>query len=186
MSRTHWKFARVCGVIAVSILLYLLLRVKNYSYNANVFLPNAHPNEVWEFVADFSNMKHLNPTIEDFKITDEIGNYKHWKYTVEYKEHLSHWPNLPNYAVAKFSIRADLSQTDKFFINSLHTTCLINNFLCLDSESEFVFTNGNSSKGAFCEEKVIYQCPAFFFSFCRREVEYQRKAIMYNLKNHFS
>lgn len=35
-------------------------------------------------------------------------------------------------------------------------------------------------------EKVFYQCPPFIGPFCRREVEFQRKAIMYNLTAHFT
>ncbi|KAL3285092.1 hypothetical protein HHI36_019216 [Cryptolaemus montrouzieri] len=184
MSRFQWKVLRVSGAILVSILLFLLLRVNNYPYKASVVLPDVHPNEVWEFVADFSNMKYLNPTIEDFKIIDEKGNYNHWQYTVQYKESLSHWPYLPNYAEAKFSIKAN-SQKDRFFINSLHVTCLLSNFLCLSSESEFIFTHMNKSAGTVCEENIHYQCPSIFSKFCKREVRYQRDAIMKNLKNKF-
>ncbi|XP_044764417.1 uncharacterized protein LOC123320979 [Coccinella septempunctata] len=184
MTRTRWKFARIIGIIAASILLYLLLGVKTYLYKASVFLPNAHPNEVWEYVADFSNMKYLNPTIEDFEIIEENGNYNHWQYTVQYKEHLSHWPYLPNYAKARFSIKPDESKS-KFFIKSFHTTCLINDFLCLNSESEFSFTRGYSSHGVHCDEEIAYECPAIFARFCEREVKYQRDAIMLNLKRRF-
>lgn len=63
MSRIRWKSARVFCIIIASALLYLLLGIKTYQYKASVFLPNAHPNQVWEYVADFSNMKYLNPTM---------------------------------------------------------------------------------------------------------------------------
>lgn len=63
MFRFHWKFARLFGIIGVSIVLYLCLRIKTYTYRASILLPNVHPNEVWEFVADFGNMKYLNPTM---------------------------------------------------------------------------------------------------------------------------
>ncbi|XP_045464153.1 uncharacterized protein LOC123673611 [Harmonia axyridis] len=185
MSRIRWKSARVFCIIIASALLYLLLRIKTYQYKTSVFLPNAHPNQVWEYVADFSNMKYLNPTIEDFNIIEESGNYNHWQYTVEYKEHLSHWPYLPNFAEARFSIKSN-DQRTKFFINSTHKTCLLNNFLCLNSESEFSFTQGHSSTGALCNEEIYYQCPALFSSFCEREVKYQRDAIMINLRSQFN
>lgn len=35
-------------------------------------------------------------------------------------------------------------------------------------------------------EIVKYQCPPFLSSFCRQEVEYQRKKIMQNLTYHFA
>lgn len=38
---------------------------------------------------------------------------------------------------------------------------------------------------ALVTESVKYQCPPFVGAFCRKEVEYQRKKIMYNLAYHF-
>lgn len=59
-------------------------------------------------------------------------------------------------------------------------------FIAVDSESEFKFMRSNSSRGSVCEESVMYQCPALLSSFCRREVIFQRDAIMKNLKLHFA
>lgn len=39
--------------------------------------------------------------------------------------------------------------------------------------------------GTVCEEIVRYECPPVFYYFCRREVAYQRDAIMNNLLEHF-
>ncbi|KAJ8959485.1 hypothetical protein NQ318_022182 [Aromia moschata] len=99
MARIQWKSARTGALLVGLFVLYLALRVQNYEHKAFVFIPKIHPNEAWEFVADFSNMKYLNPTIIDFTIIEESGNYDHWKYSTEYSEQLSHWPHLPNHAV---------------------------------------------------------------------------------------
>ncbi|XP_076263668.1 uncharacterized protein LOC143198379 isoform X2 [Rhynchophorus ferrugineus] len=159
-----------------------MIKVKNYEHKSSVFL-SVHPNDAWEFVADFSNMKYLNPTITDFIITDESGDYKHWKYTTVYNENLSHWPYLPNYSTAQFEIRSE-PEKEEYLIDSFHKTCMFNGFYCLNSISEFKFKRSN--KGALCTETVIYECPRVFSSFCRREVEFQREAIIINLKNRFN
>ncbi|KAJ8972983.1 hypothetical protein NQ317_019014 [Molorchus minor] len=185
MARIQWKTARTFGLCVGIFVLYLAIRVHNYEHKAFVFIPKTHPNEVWEFVADFSNMKYLNPTIVDFNVIEESGNYGHWKYSTEYSERLSHWPHLPNYAVAHFNIKASPNK-DAYYINSTHKTCLFFGFYCLDSQSEFKFTHSNTSNGAVCEESVSYQCPAFLSAFCKREVIFQRKAIMSNLNKKFT
>ncbi|RZC40008.1 uncharacterized protein BDFB_003199 [Asbolus verrucosus] len=184
MSPPQWKSRRTLGIVISLVVLYFTIRIKNYEHKAFVFLSEVHPNEAWEFVADFSNMKYLNPTIVDFSVIAESGNYDHWKYSIEYSEYLSHWPHLENHAVAHFNVKAS-PKTAVYFISSVHKTCLIFGLFCLDSESEFKFTHGNTSKGSLCEENVVYQCPAFLSSFCRREVVFQRRAIMKNLKKHF-
>lgn len=63
MARVQFKSLRTVGLLFCLIILYLSVRVQNYDYKAFVFLPTTHPNEAWEFVADFSNMKYLNPTM---------------------------------------------------------------------------------------------------------------------------
>lgn len=52
------------------------------------------------------------------------------------------------------------------------------------SMGEFQVTDLNQD--ALCVETVKYQCPPFMGTFCRKEVEYQRKKIMYNLSYHFT
>nr|XP_023018906.1 uncharacterized protein LOC111507783 [Leptinotarsa decemlineata] len=184
MTRFYWRKYRSLGVVTTLAILYLIVRAKNYEHKAFVFLANVHPSEPWEFVADFSNMKYLNPTIIDFNLLDESGDYGHWKYSLEYSEKLSHWPHSFNTAVAHFNIKAS-PKKDSYFIHSTHKTCLLFGLYCLNSVSEFKFSHGNSSKGASCEENIQYQCPTVLSSFCRREVVYQRKAIMNNLFKKF-
>ncbi|XP_057658543.1 uncharacterized protein LOC130895330 [Diorhabda carinulata] len=184
MSKLQIKKYRAIGLIISLFIIYLLFRKQTYEYKAYIFLPKVHPNKPWEFVADFSNMKYLNPTITDFSILDESGNYEHWKYSTEYFENLSHWPYLPNRSVAHFDIKAFVKNSE-YYINSVHRTCLFMGFYCLNSESVFKFSDNDETKGASCEENVKYECPSIFSLFCRREVIYQRKSIMNNLYKHF-
>ncbi|KAG5893164.1 hypothetical protein JTB14_000425 [Gonioctena quinquepunctata] len=185
MARFLWKKYRSLGVVTALLIFYWTIRTQNYEHNTFVFLANVHPSKPWEFVADFSNMKYLNPTITDFNIIDESGDYNHWKYSAEYSEKLSHWPHSLNTAVAHFNVKGS-PKKDSYFIQSSHKTCFLFGLYCLTSVSEFKFSHGNSSKGAACEEYIQYQCPTILSSFCRREVIYQRKAIMNNLFKKFS
>lgn len=144
----------------------------------------------------------------DFKITSDEGNFNHWKYSVEYTERLSHWPYWENVAEADFEVKK-LHQSDRaqYAVSSDHRTCFlaglyccklhknalqikfhISHFNCYASFSvystgEFLFSEMGSD--TYVVEIVNYQCPPFFGPVCRREVEFQRKAIMQNLAAHF-
>lgn len=50
-------------VAIVAIVLYLVCKKTSYDYSASVVIAKVHPVDTWEFVADFSNMKFLNPTM---------------------------------------------------------------------------------------------------------------------------
>ncbi|XP_050304060.1 uncharacterized protein LOC126741606 isoform X1 [Anthonomus grandis grandis] len=184
MNRRQWKSGRIILIVTGVIASYLLIRVRNYDHEMSVFLPKVHPNEPWEFVADFSNMKYLNPTITDFSVIGESGNYEHWKYSVEYSELLSYWPHLSNTAIAHFDVKSN-SKTDEYFIYSNHRTCMFMGLYCLDSISKFKCSKSTVTNGANCLESVTYQCPAFLSAFCKREVLYQRNSIKRNLLQKF-
>ncbi|XP_066148295.1 uncharacterized protein [Euwallacea fornicatus] len=184
MNRLSWKSRKSLVMLLGLLALYFTIRVRKYVYETSTFLPMVPPNEPWEFIADFSNMKFLNPTITEFTITEESGNYEHWKYSVEYAENLSHWPYLANHATAHFQVRSNL-KTDFYVIQSVHKTCLFLGTYCLESESEFKFSRSNLANGSICQENVEYECPAFLSAFCKREVRFQREAIMTNLQRKF-
>lgn len=184
MYRTHWNRKRICYLAVILILLWFLFRGGYNDYEITGIIENTNPKDVWEFVADFSKMMILNPTIVSFKITDDSGNYEHWKYSVIYKERLSHWPYWENVGTADYSVRYEqAASTEIYIVASKHTTCFLAGFYCLSSEGDFRFAANGSD--TFCREKVRYQCPPFFGRMCRREVEFQRNAIMENLKKHF-
>ncbi|XP_066256096.1 uncharacterized protein [Euwallacea similis] len=184
MNRFLWKSRKSLTMFLGVLALYSTIRVRKYAYEASVFLPMVPPNEPWEFIADFSNMKFLNPTIVDFTITEESGNYEHWKYSVEYAENLSHWPHLANHATAHFQVKSNLKK-GIYVIQSAHETCLFLGIYCLKSQSEFKFFRSNITNGSICQENVAYECPAILSTFCKREVRFQREAIMTNLQRKF-
>lgn len=92
-------------------------------------------------------------------------------------------------------------------VESEHETCFFKGFYCckflkiiiffvllselffflitVKAKGDFKCTNTNGNSDTYCIETVNYQCPPFMGSFCRREVEFQRKAIMNNLTLQF-
>lgn len=50
-------------VIIATVAFYLLAKLRTYKHETSLILEKANPTDVWEYVADFSNMKHLNPTM---------------------------------------------------------------------------------------------------------------------------
>uniref|UniRef100_A0A8D8FD28 (northern house mosquito) hypothetical protein n=1 Tax=Culex pipiens TaxID=7175 RepID=A0A8D8FD28_CULPI len=170
---------------ALSIVLYWILSSPYNTFETEIVLHRTKPEVVWEYVADFSKMKTLNPTILDFNIVKDHGNVHHWQYSVEYTERLSHWPYSKNVALGHFSVRKlPEAEGGQYSVASTHKTCFLLGLFCLNSEGEFKISYLNEHD-TYCQETVKYQCPFLLGRFCRREVEYQRTAIMGNLQKHF-
>lgn len=184
MRTVQYKYKRIiCCVLGIFVL-YLLVRIGEYQHEESIKLKNVKAVDAWDFVADFSNMKYLNPTIIEFNILSESGNYAHWVYTTAYTEVLSHWPYLSNVNVAKFDVYSSKNMKDTYYINSTHRTCLFRGFICLDSKSTFTFSPAENN-ATQCVESIQFECPVLLSNFCTREVKYQRTAIMNNLRKHF-
>ncbi|EDS32223.1 conserved hypothetical protein [Culex quinquefasciatus] len=178
-------FKRRFTLAALSIILYWILSSPYNTFETEIVLHGTKPEVVWEYVADFSKMKTLNPTILDFNIVKDHGNVHHWQYSVEYTERLSHWPYSKNVALGHFSVRKlPEAEGGQYSVASTHKTCFLLGLFCLNSEGEFKISYLNEHD-TYCQETVKYQCPFLFGRFCRREVEYQRTAIMGNLQKHF-
>lgn len=60
---TIWMKRKLIFGSILGIFLWLLFRNKNYTIKFEAIIEKTKPIEVWEYVADFSNMKKLNPTM---------------------------------------------------------------------------------------------------------------------------
>ena len=94
----------IIGICAV-IFVYLLLFSRYQTFEYQEVIKNVKPERVWEYVADFSKMKKLNPSILDFKILTDHGNNDDWKYSVDYLEKLTYWPYWQNQATGNYHVR---------------------------------------------------------------------------------
>lgn len=153
MYATRWNRRRLAIVAIFILILYYVFSASNNSYEASVTIRNVKPETAWEYVADFNKIKFLNPTMWvcrslteslswssenrilffrlDFKILSESGHLNDWKYTVEYTEHLSHWPHWINVAEADFFVRK-LKPTElgDYLVASNHRTCFLGGLYC--------------------------------------------------------
>ncbi|XP_018394580.1 PREDICTED: uncharacterized protein LOC108773318 [Cyphomyrmex costatus] len=178
-----WKTRSILHSILGALLLYILfVYKKKHQVVFEGIINKSDPRLVWEFMADFSNMKKLNPTIEDFTVLDEGGNYDHWKYSVRYTEHLSHLPMIRNVAHGHYAVKPD---NNGYVINSRHLTCFFLDFGCLESISQFRY-EVDGTEDTRCIETVQYECPIVFSLLCHKEVMYQRKEILKRLKSEFA
>lgn len=63
MQTTRWNKRRL-GIVSIGTLVfYLVFSASNNRYEADVTIKNVDPKVVWDFVADFSKMRLLNPTM---------------------------------------------------------------------------------------------------------------------------
>lgn len=59
-----WKTRTIVQGILGALFLYILfVYKKKHQVMFEAIVNNSNPKHVWEFVADFSNMKKLNPTM---------------------------------------------------------------------------------------------------------------------------
>lgn len=120
----------IIGICAV-IFLYIFLFTRYQTYEVQEVIKNVKPEKVWEYVADFSKMKTLNPTILEFKIISDQGNNEDWKYVVEYLELLSHWPYWKNQATANYHVRKIIRDRKYvYLVESVHKTCFYGVYCC--------------------------------------------------------
>ncbi|XP_017136054.1 uncharacterized protein LOC108151743 [Drosophila miranda] len=183
----RWNIKRFSLLLTTALLLYVFVLSSGYQkYQIEGIIGKTRPEKVWEYVADFNKMRLLNPTIINFKILSDHGHAHDWRYTVEYTERLSHWPYWLNTATAKYVVTKTKPGITPvaYGIQSTHETCFFSGFYCLHSLSEFSFSASNEDTLAL--ERIQYQCPPLLGSVCRRELEYQRQAVMHNLTHIFS
>ncbi|XP_017863227.1 PREDICTED: uncharacterized protein LOC108613932 [Drosophila arizonae] len=181
-----WNLKRLALLLGAVVLLYLFVFSGGYhKYQIDGVIDNARPEAVWEYVADFNKMRLLNPTIINFRILADQGHAHDWRYTVRYTERLSHWPHWLNEATAHYVVTKTLPgvHPPAWSIQSTHETCFLGGHYCLHSRSEFSFSSIGA--GTYANEKIQYQCPPFLGTACRRELEFQRRAVMHNLTQIF-
>lgn len=110
----------ICAVIFVYI--FLFTRYQTFEYQE--IIKSVKPESVWEYVADFSKMKSLNPAILEFKVLSDHGNIDDWKYSVEYIEKLAHWPYFLNKATGNYHVRKVVRDRKYLYlVESTHKTC---------------------------------------------------------------
>lgn len=133
----------IIGICAI-IFIYLFLFSRYQTFEYQEVIKNVKPEKVWEYVADFSKMKSLNPTILDFKILSDHGNNEDWKYSVEYIEKLSHWPHWRSQATGNYHVRKVIRERKYvYLVESTHKTCFFGIYcgmwLCLPSTVRMTF-----------------------------------------------
>ncbi|XP_018804774.1 PREDICTED: uncharacterized protein LOC108978778 [Bactrocera latifrons] len=171
---------------AVLLVLYVLCANRPRKFEIDTMIYNVKPVEVWEYMSDFSKIRTLNPSVLSFNIIGDSGHAHDWRYTVEYWERTSHWPHFFSKATADYIVKKTMpgEKDPTYTIESRHTTCFFKGIYCMISTSEFKCRA--KGRDTYCEEDIVYQCPPFLGTICRRELENQRKTVMENLTAIFS
>lgn len=121
--RPNHKRKYIVGVVA-ALFFYLFIFARFQTFEYDAVIKGAQPEAVWNYIADFSKMKTLNPTISDFKILSDHGNNEDWKYSVEYTETLSHWPYTTNINTGNFHVHKVIRNMKLVYVvESTHKTC---------------------------------------------------------------
>lgn len=60
---TRWARRKLAVIVVCSVVLYYILSSSYSKYQIDTIIHRTKPEAVWEYVADFSKMKKLNPTM---------------------------------------------------------------------------------------------------------------------------
>lgn len=70
-----WKSKTLaCSLVSALIIYVFFFYKRKYTVSFEFIIKNSTPESVWEFVADFSNMKKLNPTMQVSKSNFQTNN----------------------------------------------------------------------------------------------------------------
>ncbi|XP_069937855.1 uncharacterized protein [Cherax quadricarinatus] len=87
--RIRRKLPLLLGCLLV---IFLFVKKGKQLQEYELFIPGEDPRGVWEVVADFSNMPHLNTRIERWELLEEGGNYDRWHYgVITYESMVGGW-----------------------------------------------------------------------------------------------
>lgn len=62
MAWIRWKKRNIFFII-ILVSIFLLARVNKYEHVTKLLLHKTNAEDVWEYAADFNNLKYLNPTM---------------------------------------------------------------------------------------------------------------------------
>ncbi|XP_071532981.1 uncharacterized protein [Panulirus ornatus] len=69
-------------VLCCLIVIFLIMKRGKQQRHFEMFIPDQEPKAVWDVLADFSNMPHLNTRIQRWQLVEESGNFDRWTYRV--------------------------------------------------------------------------------------------------------
>ncbi|CAG7729375.1 unnamed protein product [Allacma fusca] len=163
--------------LSVLLVYWFLLKKRRYTETFQVTIDSVEPKTAWEYIADFSNQMKLNPTMEEFEIVYEKGNYALWEYSVTYKEHFAKIPFFHNDNTAIFRVTPEIRKGhyEPYRIDSEHHTCIL--FYCLQTDAEITFEAGKDRQTTVMQERVTYECPPLLSPVCKLELKTQKKLI---------
>lgn len=61
---TIWRRKKYTIICIIALIAYIMIVPKEYKVQFDSTIKGVGPAEVWEYVADFNNMKFLNPTMQ--------------------------------------------------------------------------------------------------------------------------
>ncbi|CAL4161376.1 unnamed protein product, partial [Meganyctiphanes norvegica] len=183
MGRIH---PRRLVVYIVGCLLGLLLLLKKGSQQRHyrLFIPNHDPQQVWELLADYSNMPQLNMRIENWELVDETGNFDNWSYKVITYERMMgdvvFGLNVNHIEVTVKPIKAP----DHYFMQENCLTYTFRGLIIVNNVGDMHIKSAveNGVQGTEFTETVTMDCPILFGQLCNWESDENRKDFLENLE----
>ncbi|XP_069937866.1 uncharacterized protein [Cherax quadricarinatus] len=183
--RIRRKLPLLLGCLLV---IFLFVKKGKQLQEYELFIPGEDPRGVWEVVADFSNMPHLNTRIERWELLEEGGNYDRWHYgVITYESMVGGWllglnENHGQVMVEPLAPPNHYYHQEVYTTHSLHGLLIVKNY----GKTHFRRSNRDGQEGTLVQQEVFSDCPLLFHYLCVFEINSGRQEFYKNLANWFS
>nr|XP_045606792.1 uncharacterized protein LOC123763614 [Procambarus clarkii] len=188
MARFRMRRSKVSIVLGCFLVLFLLLKKGTQLLHFEHFIPSQEPKDVWDVVADFSNMPQLNTRIVRWELVDESGNYDSWRYgVITYETMLGGSvlglnENHGEVLVEPLAAPDHYYQQEVYTTNSLYGLITVKNY----GKMHFRRSTREGREGTLVEQEVFSDCPLLFHYLCVIEINLARHEFFKNLGNWFA
>ncbi|KAG7173657.1 uncharacterized protein LOC121860179 [Homarus americanus] len=185
MTRTRRKLPLIlCCLIVIFLFVKKGKQLQQYEH----FIPNQEPKAVWDVLADFSNMPHLNTRIQKWELLDESGNYDSWRYRViTYEDMIGGFIFGLNENHGEVLVEP-VSPPDHYYHQEVYTTKSLYGLIIIKNYGKMHLRRATEEgvTGTLAKQEVFSDCPLLFHYLCDVEMRLGREEFFKNLANWFS
>ncbi|XP_045133151.1 uncharacterized protein LOC123517204 isoform X1 [Portunus trituberculatus] len=182
--RAHKRLPMIAAFLLVA---FLYLKKGKQLRNYELFLPHQEPKEVWNVLADFSNIAQMNTRIDHWELLDLIESPDHWSYRlVTYEGMVGQWLFGLNENRGEM-LAEPVSPPDHYYIQESYLTTSLRGLLLIKNHG---ITNIRRSQqegqpGTLVVLDTGSDCPLLFHYVCVIETDLNRRVFLANLREWF-
>ncbi|XP_071532982.1 uncharacterized protein [Panulirus ornatus] len=175
-------------VLCCLIVIFLIMKRGKQQRHFEMFIPDQEPKAVWDVLADFSNMPHLNTRIQRWQLVEESGNFDRWTYRVVTYETMVGGFLLGLNENHGEVVVEPVSPPDHYHLQEVYTTYSLHGWLVVKNygKMNFLRSNRGGHWGTLLKQEAFSDCPLLFHFLCVLEIDLNRQDFQHNLAKWFA